>query len=44
MTSQAPDNATVTTESVVKAAEKAAGGTEAGQYKDEVTGEMISKR
>jgi len=46
MTSQAPDNATTVTASVAEAAKNAAnaGGSEAGSHRDEVTGEMVSKR
>lgn len=45
MTSQAPDNATTVTKSVAAAAAANANpGGEPGQFKDEVTGEMVSKR
>ena len=42
MSSQAPDASTTVTKSVAESA--AAGGSEPGQFKDEVTGEMVSKR
>ena len=48
MTSQAPDAGTSVTKSVAAAATNAGGanaeGTTAGDYKDEVTGEMVSKK
>lgn len=42
MSNQAPDASTSVTKSVAEAA--VAGTSEAGQYKDEVTGEVVSKR
>ena len=48
MTSQAPDAGTSVTTSVAKAVTNAggetAGGSPAGEYQDELTGEMVSKR
>ena len=49
MTSQAPDATTTTTASVAQAAQASAGaaataGPSENMHKDEVTGEMVSKR